>query len=110
MTHHAHGQTTIELAVLTGVAVAALVGMAVYVQRAYQGYVYANASSHGQQFDPTKPRSLKQRLKQFSQTQEIDITMEQASALNGVPGRILGTKTTVESKWDITQQEQYEAR
>lgn len=110
MIHHAHGQTTVELAVLIGVAVAALVGMIVYVQRAYQGYVYANASSQGSQFDPTKPHSLDQRLNQFSQTQDVDITMAQPSVFNGVPGRILGTRTTVESTWNITRQEQHEAR
>lgn len=46
------GQTTVETAILIGAAVMAFVTMSLYVQRAYQGYLYTNASAHGSGFDP----------------------------------------------------------
>lgn len=47
------GQVTVELAVLFGVVVAALVFMAIYFQRGVQGGVRSNADSFGSQFSAT---------------------------------------------------------
>ena len=47
------GQVTVEIAVLFGVVVAALVFMAIYFQRGVQGGVRSNADSFGQQFSAT---------------------------------------------------------
>ncbi len=49
------GQTTVETAILVGAAVTAMVAMSLYVQRAYQGYLYSSASTHGPQFEPNNP-------------------------------------------------------
>ena len=48
------GQTTIETTLLLGAAVIAFVTMSLYVQRAYQGYLYTNASAHGSGFNPKR--------------------------------------------------------
>lgn len=45
-------QATAEMAVTIAFIVGAAVAMALYVSRAYQGYLYAQTQSHGQQFDP----------------------------------------------------------
>ena len=47
------GQVTVEIAVLFGVVVAALVFMAIYFQRGVQGGVRSSADSLGQQFSAT---------------------------------------------------------
>ena len=47
------GQVTVELAVLFGVVVAALVFMAIYFQRGVQGGIRSNADSLGSQFSAT---------------------------------------------------------
>ena len=47
------GQVTVEVAVLFGVVVAALVFMAIYFQRGVQGGVRSNADSMGSQFSAT---------------------------------------------------------
>lgn len=49
-----HGQVTVEVAILFGFVVAALVAMAIYLQRAVQGGVKSNSDSFGTQFSATK--------------------------------------------------------
>ena len=58
----ARGQVTVETALLIVFAVAGLVGMAVYVQRAMQGNVLSSAQSFGSQFDPRDSRSEQQTI------------------------------------------------
>ena len=118
------GQTTIELALLFGVAVAALVGLGVYLQRAYQGYLYVNASVHGQQFDPTQPHSETPFL-HLSQAQNIEVTAGQGTVIlpsgggpslpgplgdatpsstpgGTLPGRILRVTVDATTDWSLT--------
>ena len=47
------GQVTVEVAILFGVVVAALVAMAAYVQRGMAGGMRSNADSLGTQYQPT---------------------------------------------------------
>ncbi len=49
------GQVTVEVAVLFGVVVAALVAMAAYVQRGVAGGMRSNADSFGTQYQVDKP-------------------------------------------------------
>ncbi len=44
------GQVTVEVAILFGFVVAALVAMAIYLQRAVQGGMKSNSDSFGTQF------------------------------------------------------------
>ena len=53
-----HGQVTAEIAVLFGAVIAALVFMAIYLQRGGQGYMKQNADQLGQQFSSTDPWSV----------------------------------------------------
>ncbi len=48
--HRSNGQVTVEVAVLFGVVVAALVAMAAYVQRGVAGGMRSNADSFGTQY------------------------------------------------------------
>ncbi len=48
------GQVTVEVAVLFGCVVAALVFMAIYFQRGAQGGIRSNADSFGAQFSASK--------------------------------------------------------
>ena len=47
---HSKGQVTVEVAILFGVVVAALVALAIYLRRAVQGGIKGNADSFGGQF------------------------------------------------------------
>ena len=67
------GQATIETTVLVGAAVAALVMLAPYLKRAYQGYLFSGASAHGFQFNPRQDFNVTDRIVAFNQTQDIDI-------------------------------------
>lgn len=48
------GQVTVEVAILFAFVVAALVAMALYLQRAAQGGIKSNSDSFGTQFSATK--------------------------------------------------------
>ena len=48
------GQVTVETAILFAFVIAALVGMAIYVQRAVSGGVKQNSDSFGTQFSANK--------------------------------------------------------
>lgn len=117
------GQSTVEMAVMLGAVVAALVATHVYVRRAYQGYLYANASAHGQQFDPTRPYVMTQSMNKFTQRQTVDIEKVGpgvslpggSEGLPSVPGGELAggaIKTTihVETDWDVSREASYDAR
>ena len=94
------GQITLEFALLTGVAVAALVTMVVYVQRAYQGYLYVNASAQGQQFNPLLPHTQTQTLS-LSQTHDINVLA--GPVLTTVPAsRLLNVQVDATSDWNLT--------
>lgn len=123
MQRNEQGQTTVELALLVAAAVAALVIMSAYVHRAYQGYLYVGGSAQGQQFDPRQPYAESQTLNQFSVDQEIEVLSGQPavdlfagdprlpSTPGGqLPGRVLATKATVVSDWDISRNAAYEAK
>jgi hypothetical protein len=111
------------MALLIGAAVAAMVMMARYVQRGYQGYLYSTGSSHGQQFNPNQPFSESQNLNAFSVDQEVEVlTGQPAVDLFGgdsrlpstpggqLPGRILATKVKVTTDWDVSRDATYEAK
>ena len=51
---YSKGQVTVEVAILFGVVVAALVALAIYIQRAVQGGLKGNADSFGSQFSSTE--------------------------------------------------------
>ncbi len=52
---HERGQVTVEMAVLFGFAVAGMVAMSIYLQRAVQGGMKSNADSLGTQFSIKDP-------------------------------------------------------
>ena len=117
------GQSTVELAVMLGAVVAALVATHVFVRRAYQGYLYANASAHGPQTDPNGANSMTQSMNEFSQHQTVEIkTTEPGVDLPGgdkrlpsipgghLPGRTLQTNIRVETTWDVSREAQHETR
>jgi hypothetical protein len=118
------GQTTVEVTVVIGVVVVALVVMtALYVQRAYQGYLYATASSQGHQFDPTEPFAEDRRLERFTQVQNVTVLSGQPAVdlFSGsgdlpsvpggeLPGRILATEGTATADWSISRDATYEAQ
>lgn len=114
------GQASVETAVLIGAAVVALVAVAVYVQRAYQGYLYTSASGQGPQVDLRQPYTDTRTLNSFQVTEEITVTRAQPgvtvptrmpdapSAQGG--GRPLQTDVTVTTDWDVSGQATYNAR
>ncbi|MBI3322000.1 MAG: hypothetical protein HYZ91_07030 [Candidatus Omnitrophica bacterium] len=117
------GQSALELLVLGGVAVSALVIMAVYVQRAYQGYLYSNGSAHGLQFDPRGMYTESSTVNSFQQTTDVTVKTGQQSVklFSGtndlpstpggqLPGRILETKVRAQTDWDISRNATYEAQ
>ena len=116
------GQASVETVLLFIGVVFALVAMAVYVQRAYQGYLFSNASSHGLQFDPTQAYHEDQQLKTFHQHQHIEVTSgkEAVAAFAGdsrlpsvpggvVPAGILGTKANVTTSWEVETNGTYQS-
>jgi len=107
----------LETTLLVGISVAALVGMAIYVQRAYHGYLYNSSTAQGLQFDPKQTYATCQDLTTI-QTQKIDMAKGQA-ALNLFPGqaaplpghigRIRGVRATVTTDWDFTAKANFDA-
>lgn len=117
------GQASVETVLLVAAATTALVVMGVYVQRAYQGYLFSSNSSHGLQFDARGPYDESQQLNSYVQTQDIDVTsgrqavdlhMADAS-LRSIPGGTvaagsLGVEARVTTEWDVSGERNYEAR
>ena len=120
------GQSAIELMFYGGVVVAALIAMSVYVQRGYQGYLYSSGSAHGSQFDYRNDSwNLTQQLNHFDQHQDINaIPSSSGPGLDmpkgnddlptvpggRVPGRMLETKATVTTSWDVKRKAHDEAK
>lgn len=116
------GQSTVEMAVMLGAVVAALVATHVYLRRAYQGYLYTNASAHGQQFDPTRPYQTTDLINDLTQHQTVEIeNTEPGVHLPGgddrlpsvpggnLPGRALKTTVRVETDWNVSRESRYDA-
>ena len=106
------GRSAIELAVLVAVVAAALVGMGIYLQRGYQGYLRNTSQAHGVQFDPASFNEVRQ-LKSYQRNQTIDVTSAEASVpgIGGdVPGRILTTKVKTTTDWDVARNATYQAQ
>lgn len=70
---HERGQVTVEMAVLFGFAVAGMVAMSIYLQRAVQGGMKSNADSLGSQF------SIQDGWKSFSRSGTRDEKTETRS-------------------------------
>ena len=120
------GQSALELLLYGGFAAAAITGMAFYVNRAYQGYLYSSASSHGPQFDYANNQwRLTQQLNSFDQGQKIEMTssssgpgVDMPSGNDDLPtvpggrvqGRRLETTSDVSMSWDVRRKAHYEAQ
>lgn len=114
------GQSSLETVLLMSLAVAAFVALAVYTQRAYQGYLLNNASAHGLQFDPGKT-FLVNRTLQLNQTQEITLRTgpsveffggsdELPSPPGGVAtGRLSVVNARVTDDWELDGDATYES-
>ena len=57
------GQVTVEMAILYGFVIAALVGMAIYLQRAVSGGAKSNSDSFGTQFSANQAWTSKSTSK-----------------------------------------------
>ncbi len=116
--HQAQGQASVETLMLIVLTVAVLVVMMVYVQRAYNGYLYANASSHGVPYDPQRPNQIIRRLN-LTQTQDIKVKVGPKVSLPGciddlpsvpcgsLPGRNITTMVKVTNDWNVCGQSAY---
>ena len=80
------GQITAETATLIVFGVAALVGTAVYVQRAMQGGVFGTVQSYGSQFDPRDVRTDRQDIT-ITETlrQQVGAPMVEARIVEATP-------------------------
>ena len=76
------GQVTVEIAVLFGVVVAALVFMAIYFQRGVQGGVRSNADSFGPQFSATGTWNQTTTSGQTTTETPTEVTTTQNQDLN----------------------------
>lgn len=72
------GQVTVEVAILFGFVVAALVAMALYLQRGVQGGMKSNSDSFGTQFSATHP--FESHSKSLTQETSTAINSAQNSA------------------------------
>ncbi len=134
MSRSNRGQASLETTLLIGISVAALAGMAIYVQRGYQGYLYSSATDQGLQFDPKQTYATCQDLTTI-QTQKIDMTQGhaalQAFGLSkhysvgsrnfpfslaapfnhraGLIGRIRGVQAKVDTNWSFTSKANFDA-
>ncbi len=107
------GQSTIELVILVAAVTAALVAMAIYLQRGYQGYIRGTSQAHGIQFNPTEPFTDTRRLNSYTRNQTVDVTSGEADVpvLGGtLPERILTTKVRTVTNWDVARDARYEAQ
>ena len=111
------GQASIETLLLIGLVVTALVGLTVYLQRAYQGYLYSNAAGQGPQFDPSQASTDTRTLDRFASKQVIDVEVGEPwyelpggicvgeNCLPDRPGAVVGgriLKTTTKSQTNFT--------
>ena len=72
------GQVTVEMAILYGFVIAALVAMAIYLQRAVSGGVKSNSDSFGTQFSAKQPWNVKTT----STTNETQATVKSNQTTN----------------------------
>ena len=127
----ARGQAMVEIAVTVAFVIGGLIALALYMQRAYQGYLYAQASSQGQQFDPTQAYTDTRLLNSFVVVQESVTKVAGPGDLiaggwcddgnpngNGcapdlgggkVSGRVIQSKSKSQSTWDIGRNANYVA-
>jgi len=123
-------QASAETVLLLGLAVAALVAMAWYVQRGYQGYLYASTSGQGPQFDPGQPYADTRSLNAYAVDQQVEVTSTEVSvelpagvepcpiidrclpdmAGGKLGGRILRTKVNVNTTWDMGRNATFNAQ
>lgn len=118
--HQAQGQASVETLMLISMMVAVLVVMMVYMQRAYNGYLYASAASHGAPYDPQRPNQIIRRLN-LRQSQDIRVKAGPRLRLpsggdglpsvsgGGVTGRIHATTASVTNEWDYCSRAAYGA-
>ena len=66
------GQAGVEMAVTIVFIVGALVAMALYIQRAYAGYLYGQVSTHGPQFDATQAYTDTRLLNNYTLVEQTD--------------------------------------
>jgi hypothetical protein len=117
------GQSTLELLILVVIVVIALVTLGSYIQRSYQGYLRNAASSHGTQFDPTRPFLELHQLNKMTEKQHVSVVSGQAAVDlfkgdpritnppgGSLPSRTLATTVHVESAWDIQKDKLHEAQ
>ena len=83
-----NGQVTVEVAVLFGVVVAALVAMANYVQRGVAGGMRSNADSFGSQYQTNK------KIEVHSRSVNIDDGGNTRSVQRSANCQALGAETT----------------
>lgn len=76
------GQVTVEVAVLMSVTIAAIVGMAVYLQRGIQGGIKSNADSLGTQFSVADGWSQTATTHQNTTENRTTITTDQNQTTN----------------------------
>jgi hypothetical protein len=106
------GQSTVELAILIAAVAAALVAMAIYLQRGYQGYLRTASQTHGVQFDPNSTFDESRRLNNYARNQVVDITSSEPgtpAVVGQLPGRILTTKVNTTTDWNVSRTSAYEA-
>ena len=121
-----------ETMLLIGLAVTALAALSWYVQRAYQGYLYANSAGQGPQFDPTQPSTDTKTLGDaktpgFTSNQLITVkvaapsyTLPEGGCLPGaclpdrpggtVIGRLLRTTTKSQSSFTVGREATFDAQ
>jgi len=125
------GQVTVETFLLAALAVTALVAMSLYLQRGYQGYLYANTAVQGTQFDPTQPSSDTQTLNNYTVSQESTTALQGGSQSSArlprglcrgdemclpdmaggtMTGRVLRSAVTSVANWDVSRDATYEAQ
>jgi len=113
------GQATVELAMLWAIVVGALVAMLWYLQRGYQGYLYANASAHGLQFDPAGNFTETEAM-HYGSAEELyiafgqqDVDMPTGGNLENIPAQApsRSLKTTIKGEihWDVNKKADYNA-
>jgi uncharacterized protein (UPF0333 family) len=76
------GQVTVEVAVLFGVVIAALVAISVYLQRGAQGGVKSSADSLGSQFSTTGAWDSDITVNSTTNENQTTVTTTQNQTLN----------------------------
>lgn len=118
------GQAMVETLLLLTLVSGAIAGLALYFQRGYEGYLYANAESHGSQFDPRQPFDSANQLDRFVVRADSTTKLQSpavgnfggicnklidklSGCLPSTPGGaavgiLLHTQTDVNAEWKIT--------